>query len=420
MLPGFLYRSTAGLVAWGVALLLVATWAALYAFQSLVPLGGLGLTRVYLNPAFKVRLAVPVAWQPATEPRDPDGLPLRWVGESGWLELGTTPGDGVILTEVAASVGGFGPNPDIRTVLVAGQPAAVITPRQSGVDQAALVVTYPWPVTIGSHNARFLVLRASWPHVYALGHTLEFTANTTAEISDLPNVMVYEPVAMSQVDSVFTVTGIARVFENTVSLKVVAEDGRWLLQDFVTATAPDVGTYGTFRKQLVLPDTAVSSGSSITLEVFQSSAKDGSEIDKVNVPLQVGAVTELTRVKAYFGTSEAEPGEECTTVAPVERQVAKTQAVARAAMLELLQGPTPDERNLGYSTSLPPGVTLQRLVIENGTAVADLSRVLEQGVGGSCRVTAIRAQIEATLKQFVSVQTVIISIDGRTEDILQP
>jgi len=45
---------------------------------------------------------------------------------------------------------------------------------------------------------------------------------------------------------------------------------------------------------------------------------------------------------------------------------------------------------------------------------------LEEAVGGSCRVTAIRSQIEQTLKQFSTVQSVIISIDNRTEDILQP
>jgi hypothetical protein len=35
-------------------------------------------------------------------------------------------------------------------------------------------------------------------------------------------------------------------------------------------------------------------------------------------------------------------------------------------------------------------------------------------------VAAISAQIRETLKQFSTVKGVIISIDGRTEDILQP
>jgi len=45
---------------------------------------------------------------------------------------------------------------------------------------------------------------------------------------------------------------------------------------------------------------------------------------------------------------------------------------------------------------------------------------LEFQVGGSCRVSAIRAEIIQTLKQFSTIKEVIISINNRTEDILQP
>ena len=53
-------------------------------------------------------------------------------------------------------------------------------------------------------------------------------------------------------------------------------------------------------------------------------------------------------------------------------------------------------------------------------AKIDFDSNLEKNVGGSCRVAAIRNQITQTLLQFKTVQSVIISIDGRTEDILQP
>jgi spore germination protein GerM len=60
------------------------------------------------------------------------------------------------------------------------------------------------------------------------------------------------------------------------------------------------------------------------------------------------------------------------------------------------------------------------LTIEDGVAKVDFNEQLEYEVSGSCRVSAIRAQITETLKQFPTVKEVIISIDGRTEDILQP
>ncbi len=104
----------------------------------------------------------------------------------------------------------------------------------------------------------------------------------------------------------------------------------------------------------------------------------------------------------------------------VERQVPQTQAVARAALEELLSGPTQTEQNQNIGTEIPVGVSILQLEIENGIARVDFSSELDDGVAGSARVTAIRGQIENTLLQFESVNQVEISVEGRTEDILQP
>ncbi|MFP3868831.1 MAG: GerMN domain-containing protein [Desulfobacteraceae bacterium] len=53
-------------------------------------------------------------------------------------------------------------------------------------------------------------------------------------------------------------------------------------------------------------------------------------------------------------------------------------------------------------------------------ARADFDQTLEYRVAGSCRVQAIRAQIEHTLRQFPTVTEVVISINGKTEEILEP
>jgi spore germination protein GerM len=131
----------------------------------------------------------------------------------------------------------------------------------------------------------------------------------------------------------------------------------------------------------------------------------------------VTSVQERIDIKVYFGKK----GEgECEVVFPVTRSIIKTQAAARAALSELFSGPTEKEKVNGYFTSINPGVKIQKLTIENGIARADFDITLEKAVGGSCRVAAIRAQIRETLLQFPTVKSVIISIDGRTEDILQP
>lgn len=104
----------------------------------------------------------------------------------------------------------------------------------------------------------------------------------------------------------------------------------------------------------------------------------------------------------------------------VQRSVGQTEAVAKAALTLLLLGPTESEEQAGYQTNIPARTKLKSVVIENGTAKADFSEELNQFGGGSCRVAAIRAQISETLKQFSSVTNVIISVNGQTEDILQP
>ncbi|MCR4261016.1 MAG: GerMN domain-containing protein [Candidatus Colwellbacteria bacterium] len=115
-----------------------------------------------------------------------------------------------------------------------------------------------------------------------------------------------------------------------------------------------------------------------------------------------------------------EPYFDCARTVAVERLVPKTLGVARVALETLLQGATQGEIDRGLFSSINSGVEIQKLTVGDGVAEVDFNEQLESQVGGSCRVTAIRAQIIDTLKQFPTVDSVAISINGRTEDILQP
>jgi spore germination protein GerM len=59
-------------------------------------------------------------------------------------------------------------------------------------------------------------------------------------------------------------------------------------------------------------------------------------------------------------------------------------------------------------------------VSDTGVARADFSEGLQQGIGGSMRVLGIRQQIEATLTTIPGIKSVILSIEGETEGVLQP
>lgn len=123
-------------------------------------------------------------------------------------------------------------------------------------------------------------------------------------------------------------------------------------------------------------------------------------------------------VEVYFGHSN-KGGQDCGAVFSVEREIEKTEGVGKAALKELLKGPTDEEENGDYHTSISEGVELIGLDIEDGKATANFSEELNQG-GGSCMMEAREAQIKETLKQFPTVDEVEILVEGESEGILQP
>jgi hypothetical protein len=125
-------------------------------------------------------------------------------------------------------------------------------------------------------------------------------------------------------------------------------------------------------------------------------------------------------VEVYFGNSVQDPeGLDCELVFPVRRQVA-TRAVARAAIEELLKGPTPEEERAGYFTSINPGSGVLGVDIQRGVAHVDFDAAFERDVAGACQVEAILAQVERTLFQFESVSAVRVTVEGRVSTALQP
>lgn len=248
------------------------------------------------------------------------------------------------------------------------------------------------------------------------------TEKQNAQIQPPPpaekNITVESPKANETVAFPFSIKGQARVFENTFNVRIKNYDGAILYEDIAMTNAPDSGIFGDYEKKidylLRQPE-----NNNLILEVLDYSAKDGSEQDLVSIPVSIN-LGDAREIKIFLGNSKLDPEFSCNKVFPVERIIPKTQAPATAAMNVLLQGQRGKEQENGYFTSINYGVKLQKLTIKNNTAYADFDEQLQTQVGGSCRVAAIRSQITETLKQFESVKDVIISINGRTEDILQP
>ena len=105
---------------------------------------------------------------------------------------------------------------------------------------------------------------------------------------------------------------------------------------------------------------------------------------------------------------------------PVERTVPRSSDVGRAAIEELLKGPTSEERAQGIYSPIPEKAGLLSVRVSDGVAYADFSKALEAQVGGSEWVMAIRKAITLTLLHLPTVDRVAISIEGQSEGILQP
>ena len=101
-------------------------------------------------------------------------------------------------------------------------------------------------------------------------------------ISD--RVAVYSPTTGAAVSRDFTVSGLARVFEATVSWRVRDSAQRVVASGVTNASLGTSALWGTYEIAVKLPQTAVGN---VTLEVYEASAKDGSEVGLVRLPLAV-------------------------------------------------------------------------------------------------------------------------------------
>lgn len=235
-----------------------------------------------------------------------------------------------------------------------------------------------------------------------------------------PDIVVTSPLPNQTITSPLLIEGKAKggwYFEAVAPVKLLDDKGNVLASGNIQAQGDWMtSNYVPFTGQLTFAYSATSSG---TLLLHNDNPSDRRDLDKeFRVPVRL-VPTQNMIVKLYFNNNNLDPQISCNKVFPVERVIPKTSAVARAALEELLKGPSQNDAANSYYTNIPSGVKIQSLTIQNGIAKADFDETLEKG-GGSCHMAALAAQIIQTLKQFPTVKNVIISINGRTEDILQP
>jgi hypothetical protein len=97
----------------------------------------------------------------------------------------------------------------------------------------------------------------------------------------LPAILVERPSIGQRVSSPITVSGTADVFEATVSIVILDSAGRQIARLFTTATC-GTGCRGDYSAEVPYSVRAEQPG---TVMVFESSAKDGSPVNVVDIPV---------------------------------------------------------------------------------------------------------------------------------------
>jgi hypothetical protein len=115
--------------------------------------------------------------------------------------------------------------------------------------------------------------------------TVEPSPEPSPEPSDgvKPAIVVRTPGAGDEIVSPVTVAGTADVFEATVSIRILDANGQELAAAFATATC-GTGCRGKYSAEVFFFTEERQDG---TIEVFESSAADGSPLNLVSVPVEL-------------------------------------------------------------------------------------------------------------------------------------
>lgn len=243
----------------------------------------------------------------------------------------------------------------------------------------------------------------------------------TEDLDGNVNINMFYPIPNDMVASPLKISGEARgnwYFEASFPIRLEDEQGNFLAETIAQAQGDWMNEdFVPFNAELKFNPKNNAKGYLILIRDNPSGLSENDE--SIKIPVLFKAQEQII-VKNFFGKYGPDSNmDDCEKVYPVERSVVKTDAIARAALEQLLIGPELNEIN-EYFTSINTGVKINSLVIEDGVARVDFDKQIEYQLGGSCRVATIRAQITETLKQFPTVKSVIISVEGKVAEALQP
>lgn len=232
-----------------------------------------------------------------------------------------------------------------------------------------------------------------------------------------PNIRVGNVFSNQIISSPITITGEARkwYFEASFPVELVDGNGKqlaigpaqaqgdWMTADFVP-----------FTITLTFPKPTTSTGTLI----FRNDNPSGLPENQEEYRIPVRFSTQERSVNLYYYDSskdkDASGNVMCSSkgLVAVHRSLPVTSTPIQDTIRALFKGGlTSVEKSSGVATEFPlAGVSLNGASLSsNGTLTLSVHDPQHKTSGGSCRVQVLRAQIEATAKQFGGVTSVVFS-----------
>jgi spore germination protein GerM len=136
-------------------------------------------------------------------------------------------------------------------------------------------------------------------------------------------------------------------------------------------------------------------------------------------PSPASAFTEWEKpVRVYFIDKAEMENSSCEANVALGRTVINAETLGPGALEALLKGLSSEE-SVMYQSAIATSTRIQSFVVSNGVAFVDFTSLSDE-IAGSCNAVAIRSQIEKTLTDLPDIDSVVISVDGETEGILEP
>lgn len=266
---------------------------------------------------------------------------------------------------------------------------------------------FAWFVIGGSEDA-WICVEGEW--VRRGDPAAERPAEDCPDKAMFANIVIRSPEADQVVGKNLVMIGKARVFGNQFNWAVLdALTNKEILSGMAHADAEDVGLFGPFEININLSS---STPEKIIVQVFDRSAKDGSKQDIAQIPLNFNKDLK-DYYEVYFSNNKLDPEISCLKVFPIFKPVGNEERSLLKNLEVLFQGPGEKDKEGGYFTNIPGNVKINKIEQKGNSVKVDFSKDIENGMGGPCGVTAVRAQIVKTVLAFdKSIRSVIISVEG--------